>query len=144
MICKKILCATDGSHSSAKAVQFAVDMAKELNRPLTFVTVTAVSTDTTSRTHFWDQEILDAASVQVGWDLHDAKTSAEQAGLRDVQYVTCAARNISKGIVSYAEGHGYDHIVIGHAGRGALGRALLGSVARDIVNHAHCPITIVC
>ncbi|RDS79109.1 universal stress protein [Dyella monticola] len=36
-----------------------------------------------------------------------------------------------------------DHIVIGHTGRGALARWLLGSVSEDVLAGAHVPVTVI-
>jgi nucleotide-binding universal stress UspA family protein len=36
-----------------------------------------------------------------------------------------------------------DLIVMGAHGRGAVGRLLLGSVAQQVMLHAHCPVTTV-
>ena len=39
--------------------------------------------------------------------------------------------------------HGIDHIVIGHTGRGALARWLVGSVSDHVLARAHVPVTVV-
>jgi nucleotide-binding universal stress UspA family protein len=49
----------------------------------------------------------------------------------------------SEEIVAYAAGHDVDLIVVGTLGRGAIGRALLGSVADRVVRLADCPVMIV-
>lgn len=43
-------------------------------------------------------------------------------------------------LVARAEAEGYELIVIASHGRGPLARAILGSVARDVVRHAPCPV----
>ncbi len=46
-------------------------------------------------------------------------------------------------IVAHADRVGADLIVIGTHGRGALGHALLGSVAERVVQRAPCPVLVV-
>ena len=43
-------------------------------------------------------------------------------------------------LVERAEAEGVELIVIASRGRGAVSRAILGSVARDVVRHASCPV----
>ncbi|WP_425607774.1 universal stress protein [Natrinema salsiterrestre] len=42
-------------------------------------------------------------------------------------------------IVTYAEEHDVDHIVLGSHGRNGLARYLLGSVAESVARRAHDP-----
>lgn len=49
----------------------------------------------------------------------------------------------SRQIVSYAEEHDVDQIVIGSHGRSAVSRLILGDVAKDVVRRATVPVTIV-
>ncbi len=46
-------------------------------------------------------------------------------------------------IVSYADEHRIDLIVMGTHGRGAVAHLLLGSVAEKVVRSAHCPVLTV-
>lgn len=46
-------------------------------------------------------------------------------------------------VVAYAGKHGIDLIVMGTHGRGALGRAFLGSVADNVIRQAECPVMVV-
>ena len=43
-------------------------------------------------------------------------------------------------LVERAEAEGFELIVMGSHGRGPLARAILGSVAREVVRHAPCPV----
>jgi nucleotide-binding universal stress UspA family protein len=49
----------------------------------------------------------------------------------------------SEEILKYAGEHGVDLIVVGTHGRGALGKALLGSVADHVIRQAACPVLVV-
>jgi nucleotide-binding universal stress UspA family protein len=139
----KLLCATDGSHSSEKAVAFAADLAKRLGAELSFLTVSTVSPESASRTHFWDDRILGAGDAQLQQELKSAAEAAKRAGLAGAACVTAAGRDIAAAIVDYAETNGFDHIVTGSSGRSGAARLLLGSVASAVVTKAHCPVTVV-
>jgi nucleotide-binding universal stress UspA family protein len=49
----------------------------------------------------------------------------------------------AEAIIDAAESEGADVIVVGSHGRGALGRALIGSVSDQIVRRAPCPVLVV-
>jgi nucleotide-binding universal stress UspA family protein len=140
---RKILCATDGSIASAKAVDVAVDLAAQLGAALAFVTVERVTAETAANSAFWDSQVLDAAAAQTHRDLASAQAKARAAGLTQVQCVTTQGGNVAAAIIDYAERHGFDHIVTGSLGRTGLSRLMLGSVAADVVAKAHCPVTVV-
>lgn len=139
---KKLLCATDGSKASEKAVKFAVELAKTLGADLRFITVNTATAEKTSKTHFWDAEIIAAADAQIHNQLGAAAKAAAKAGLRDTACITVDGRSIAAAIVDYAEKNGYDHIVMGSSGRTGATRLLLGSVAAAVVARAHCAVTI--
>jgi nucleotide-binding universal stress UspA family protein len=46
-------------------------------------------------------------------------------------------------IVQVAKDLAVDVVVVGSRGRGAIRRALMGSVSTHIVNHAPCPVIVV-
>lgn len=140
---KKLLCATDGSIASEKAVDFAVGFAKQLSVGLTFVTVSTVTEDSVSHTRFWDSEELHAIDEQIHHELAGAEAKAKAAGLADFKCVTVQCPNIATGIIGYAEEHGYEHIVTGSTGKSGISRILMGSIASDVVAKAHCPVTVV-
>ncbi|MDY6863003.1 MAG: universal stress protein, partial [Thermodesulfobacteriota bacterium] len=58
-------------------------------------------------------------------------------------YTKIACGPISSEIVRIAEVEGFDVIVIGTRGLAGLKRMLMGSVAEDVVRHAHCPVIVV-
>ena len=49
----------------------------------------------------------------------------------------------SEQLLRYAETHGIDHIVVGNRGRTLFERLLLGSIARQVIAHAPCNVTVV-
>jgi len=68
---------------------------------------------------------------------------ALKAGLRRIAAVRAPGKEIAKTIVDYAEKNSYHHIIMGTAGLTGAKRFLIGSVAADVVNLAHCPVTVV-
>ncbi len=54
-----------------------------------------------------------------------------------------SAERLGTAIIHHASTHGHDLIVIGSHSQGIIGRLLLGSVATDVVHHAHCPVLVV-
>jgi nucleotide-binding universal stress UspA family protein len=52
------------------------------------------------------------------------------------------SRDVARAITMYAEEIGADLIVVGTGGKGSISRLVLGSVSRDVVFRAHCPVTV--
>lgn len=50
---------------------------------------------------------------------------------------------VSELIVDYARHNDTNLILVGSTGRSGLSKLLLGSVAKGVVNHSHCPVLIV-
>ena len=57
--------------------------------------------------------------------------------------VVVTSMSPSNAIVTYAETHGIDLIVMGTHGRGAVAHFLLGSVTESVVRSAQCPVLTV-
>jgi nucleotide-binding universal stress UspA family protein len=71
------------------------------------------------------------------------ESAAKNVGVKDIKCVDGSARDVGGAVVAYAEDNGVDHIVVGSGGQGAALRLLVGSVSNDVVNRAHCPVTVV-
>jgi len=137
---QKILCATDGSALSEKAVIHAVNWAQQLNQAITFITVTDGSE---IKFLSWDEAKLAGGDLPVDKALLVALQRALASGLKHVGCVRGTGPDIAEVVVTYAEKNHYHHIIVGSAGRTGTARLLIGSVAADIVTRAHCPVTIV-
>ena len=131
---EKILCATDGSHSARKAVDFATPLTRHAS------TVTEEKLRTTAG---WSSEELGGvAQAQIRSELDHAREVAEKAGA-DFSLHEAEGRNVAETIVAFARSEGCNHIVVGSSGRTGLVGALIGSVARGVVIQAACPVTVV-
>ncbi|HCO00919.1 MAG TPA: universal stress protein, partial [Methylophaga sp.] len=92
---KKILCATDGSHSAEKAVEFAVEMALLAKAELTFIHVIRPTGEDVTKTYFWDSTMLRAADEQIQRELQQAFDKAQQKGLGSVSCTTVQGHNVA-------------------------------------------------
>jgi nucleotide-binding universal stress UspA family protein len=141
---KTILIATDGSASSAEAVDFGVELAAEHEAKVIFVHV-APALDVLSSAGYG----MVAAIPRV---LHEL-TEADHAALEDAEQVAARAGvearsellvgNAADEIVAYADAQGADMIVIGSRGHGTLASVLIGSVSRRVLSESKRPVAIV-
>jgi nucleotide-binding universal stress UspA family protein len=138
---ERLLCATDGSPPSEKAVAYAVSLAEEMRRPITFLLVVDGALETVP--DMWDEARIKAEDLPKDKELLAALKAALQHKLLNVKLVRAYGSDPAEAIVGYAERNGYRHIIVGSEGRTGAKRMLLGSVAEDIVTRAHCPVTIV-
>ena len=126
-----ILVPMDGSELSKDALRFAVDFANRYDASVHVVHITDHPGDE-------EPEIVD-----------EAKRIISDAGLEDEPEVIINvtqfrwSNRVGKEILNLVEDEGYDHVVMGHHGSGALGRAILGSAAERVVRGATVPVTII-
>jgi nucleotide-binding universal stress UspA family protein len=132
----KILCATDGSEHSDQAVAFAAGLAKQTGAELIYLTVNAELLARGTRTLLLDHN-------EVKKVLSSAFEAAKKIGAKNVRCVDLSARDVGGAVVAYAEKNGVDHVIVGSGGKSAASRLLIGSVSNDVVNKAHCPVTVV-
>jgi nucleotide-binding universal stress UspA family protein len=136
---QRILCATDGSALSEKAVTLAIAWAGQLSQFLAFI---AVIDGSDLKFTVWDEAKLAAGELPVDRPLVSALEKARAAGLSHLGCVRASGPQIAQAVITYAEKNHYHHIIVGRAGRTGTARFLKGSVAEDIVTLAHCPVTI--
>jgi nucleotide-binding universal stress UspA family protein len=134
----RILLGYDGSSDAQNAFAFALELARKFAAELHVVAVVQppdfggdVETEAvveSQRQHF--DRALRALRTKLASET--IKTHVE------VIFGHAADR-----IVFYAEKIGADHIVIGHRGHTLIERWFLGSVARHVIDHARCAVTVV-
>lgn len=134
----RIVCATDFSEHSLRAVSFATSFAEAGPSPLSLMTVidwpfgdSTGPDPVTQLRQSLEQEATASLTKLIG---------EEQEGQIDV-----AVRRGKPGheIVRYARDVLADLIIVGVSGRGALDRALLGSTAEQVLRDAPCPVLTV-
>lgn len=128
----RILVPIDGSDCSERALRYAAEMARKYEGSLRVVHITDVETEAT-------QMIMDRAREA----LADEGVDSEPTVSIDVQLTFKGSGRIGTDIVKLASEQGFDHIVMGHHGAGAVDRILLGSVAKTVINAHEHPVTII-
>ena len=137
----RLLCATDGSAPSEKAVSYTLTLAEEMRRAVTFLLVADGELETAPEV--WNEARVKAEDLPPDKELLAALKAALQHNLLNVKLVRAYGSDPAEAIVGYAERNGYHHIIVGSEGRTGAKRMLLGSVAEDVVTRAHCPVTVV-
>jgi nucleotide-binding universal stress UspA family protein len=146
----KVLLPTDGSETADKAIAFTAKLFG--NTPCKVTLLSVVEEPVYSA--FWSDGLIapevlmpPPEELREELDKRAEEMLAESAKpLRDAGLtVTPMIRfgNSAAEILQEAEDGGYDMIVMGSHGRGALGGFLLGSVSNRVTHHANCPVLIV-
>jgi nucleotide-binding universal stress UspA family protein len=135
----KILCAIDDTDHSQPAIDLAAKFAGALDAELTLLAVNQLIGGYGrggAPVLLWTKAQLDSL-------LTTAAAAAQKAGAAKTKAESIESRDPAQAIISFAEENGFDHIVIGTGGKNAVMRLVLGSVSRDVVSRAHCPVTVV-
>lgn len=133
---QKLLIAYDGSDPSKAAFEFALELAGKYGAELHVLAVARPP-------EFGEEEETEAVIENARQHYADLlkPLKARVAGLTACFEVKVG--HPAESIVIYAEGHGIDHIVVGHRGHSLFERWLLGSVSRQVIAYAHCAVTVV-
>jgi nucleotide-binding universal stress UspA family protein len=137
----KILVATDGSDHAIDAAQRGLGVTAPAD---TVTLLCIVHTPTVISSGMATPEVVDAAWVGAKEEADaslDRTVAALPEGLNIERRVETGEPGLA--IVAAAEEIGADAIIIGSRGRGAIKRALLGSVSTHVVNNAPCPVVVV-
>ncbi|MGE5772070.1 MAG: universal stress protein [Hyphomicrobiales bacterium] len=143
---KHILIATDGSELAGRALAHGLALAKELNAPVTVVTVTQpwsapemalFSAGKANLDPVRQFEDMAAASAKVILD-----AAAQNAGVT-CEFVHIPDQHPAEGIIAIAEQKSCDLIVMASHGRRAVKRLLLGSQVNEVLVHSKVPALIV-
>ena len=153
---KKILVAQDGSESSQRAAQAALELAEKLKADLvvlhaissptsyyhsTIASPTGMSLPAPSQ-HEIDAYYAYARKVALGI-VGETESKAKKQGIHVKTEIPETVSSIVETIVNHASKENVDLVVVGTRGLGGFKKLLLGSVSSGIVSHAHCPVLIV-
>ena len=139
----KILVATDGSESAARAVRFAISLAKPLSSKITFVNVVYLppASYTAGEGPWFDQAI--AELTEDGKKiLAEAESLAKSNGVDTDSRLVDDMHSPEAVLTKIAQEENYDLIAVGTRGLGGFKKLVLGSVANGVVHYAHCSVLV--
>lgn len=143
---KRILVPIDASKCSFAAADYAIGLAKVHNAAINLIHVVethpyyslpyylasgadkAVERDIEKTVEGWFAKIGEKARKENVTVRHD---------------IIFRSKAVIESIISYADQNNVDLIVIGTRGLTTFKRLLVGSVARGVIDHAHCPVLLV-
>ena len=137
----RLLVATDGSSRSMHAIRFAVELASEHQSEVLFVHVIPMVEGGTARAGEMRDAVLQTPTEHDQTVLDDAAAIARDRGVaaRSAVLIGSAAA----AIVSYAESHDVNMIIVGSRGDDDLASALLGNVSLHVLRTSERPLLIV-
>ncbi|MGW8320393.1 MAG: universal stress protein [Thermodesulfobacteriota bacterium] len=136
----KIMVCTDGSEYGNKAVQYAARFADNYGIDLTILHVIE---DTITQDELPTFPGFKPRREKAEQILSQAKQLAGEVSKKVTCHERMALGPITSEIVRIAEVEDFDGIVVGTKGVRGLKRMLVGSIARQVIRHAHCPVTVV-
>lgn len=143
---KKILIAVDGSETSKKALDAALQMAKESGGRVQLIHVVNELSYFSGYESYGAQlaEVIEIAQKVGHKILDDAMDAATVAGVAAERvFVKKYGEALGDSVAAAATRFGADLIVVGTHGRRGMGRLLLGSGAEQIIRFAPIPVLVV-
>ena len=141
---KSILVPVDGSTISNQVIEKAAAMARAFDSKVTVVCVIDIYAfaGLGMDAAYGQAEYMTAATSEANLAVAQAKQFFDAAGI-SVKTSVIEGQVIYKTIMEAAESVDADLIVMGSHGRKGLEKLVLGSVAAQVLSHAHLPVMIV-
>ena len=150
MAFETILVCVDGSESSVRAVDHAVEMAKKHDAQLIVLNVVVSQLGYAYSSGAFDlvtpgvaNDLLAKSKQEAKKWFDDAEIKAAAQGVRIKTEMVASPTSVVPAIVEYAEKNKVDLIVTGTKGRSGFTKLLLGGVASGVVTYAGCPVMVV-
>ena len=135
---RKLLVGYDGSEAASKAFDFALDLGRRYSAELHIL---AVARPPEFGTEVETEAVIETSRRHFAHVLQPLKSRLASESLESKFQVVVG--HPAKQLLLYAEKHDIDHIVVGHRGHSVFENWLLGSVARQVIAHASCAVTVV-
>ncbi|MBF0288154.1 MAG: universal stress protein [SAR324 cluster bacterium] len=142
---KRILVPADGSETSKRALQYAIELARSFNASMTLLMVVddqhldflGPASYPENLNEIIEKRMMDQAKATLKEFLpssSDSSISTETVILRGYPVTE---------IIEYAKTHEIDMIVMGTHGRTGVTHVVIGSIAEKVVRMAPCPVLTV-
>lgn len=132
----EILVPTDGSRAADRAVEHAIDLAKQYDARLHALYV--VDANAYSTLEAGTDVVISALEEEGEEAVSDVADRAEEEGIETATEVITGT--VHRSIIEYADDNDVDLIVMGTHGRRGIDRYLLGSVTEKVVRTADMPV----
>jgi nucleotide-binding universal stress UspA family protein len=150
LVFARILVCVDGSDSSIKAVDYAIEMAGKHDSQLIALNVVVSQLGYAYSSGAFGlvtpstiNDLLDKARQEAKKWFEDIEKKAAAQGVKVKTEMVASPTSVVPAIVDYAEKNKVDLIVTGTKGRSGFTKLLLGSVASGVVTYASCPVMVV-
>lgn len=135
---RRILLGYDGSAIAGKAFAVALDFARHFDADLD---VLAIARPPEVGDDVETEAIVETAGHALRKQMKKLEGLAAAAGIRATFHLQTG--HPAQHLLAFAENHHIDHIIVGHLGKSAIKRWLVGSVSRQVIDHAPCSVTVV-
>ncbi len=132
----------DKSESATHAFKYALDLAEKYNSSISIISCVSIQAPTDlyfGAAYIETTRLLKEDAIKSTSDLESQLKKSKISYKIEILEV----RSITDSLVSYAESHNVDLIVMGSRGFGGFKKLLLGSVASGVSQHSKCPVLIV-
>ena len=141
--------AIDRSGYKERIINFTISLAKPLGAEIIAIHVIDKSTivpATDAYGNYIGGDQIQATEDELRKQANELLSEAELLGDKEkvkVDKAIIVAPSCAAAIIDYAKKNNVDLIVVGTKGMTGLKHFLLGSVANNIISHAHCPVLAV-
>lgn len=138
---KKILVAIDRSKYKEKIIAYAISLGKAWGAEVTAIHVIDPGRGVPGgRVKEKEKQREEDAERPAEDLLIEAELQAKKEGINLRKEIVEESDTVEKAIIDYAQKNNIDVILIGTTGMSAAEEIFLGSVANNVIHHAHCPV----
>ena len=135
---KKILVGFDGSRSSYKALQAALDLAHPIQALVDTLTVIHLPDFSPSMDEV--EESIEEGKKRYDIEFKKIEQIGKEHGLRINTMIQIG--HPAESLIRYTVEHQYDLLVVGTRGLGGFKKMLIGSVAQKVVTYSSIPVLV--